>query len=474
MQDGGVASLFASDADGTYPTLEQYSDTVVLGSNLTLDDFPVGIAQGDWGAQGYYPQAGLGLGPDSTLLSALIDSGTIASRTFSWFWGLDGPGAPEQVDGSLVLGGYDKAKVSGTGYKSAITTGSDRCATGLFMTLSDIVVHMVDGTALSIFTDDSQGLLAACIDPSYPSLTTIPYSPYWYNFQKITNASISGRSQGLEWWNMRYDAGQTPFTGDISVEFASGLSIRVPNSECIRPDVTINKNTGALEVNSTEPDVTIISLQGSNSDDVIRIGRNFFSAAYIMVNYDAGEFTIWPVNQTASQNLVAVDSKGEELDSPCSSTKNATVTAGGATPSETGTSTAGSPDTSGDSSTPVGTIAGGVVGGAVGVAILFLVACILMRRQKAKKNEQLERSEFEYGGVANTLTTATHSRSAKSEAAVALSPEVPDPLHELEPRPLIELAPTEHRERYRERYQPWRDSSASPRYELPTPVVYEM
>lgn len=210
MQNDGAASLFASDATGNYPDLEKLSDTVVLGSNFTLENFPVGIAQGDWGGQGYYPQAGLGLGPKSTLLSALVDSGTIASRTWSWFWELDGPNASEQLDGSLVLGGYDKAKVSGTGYTSPITTGSDRCATGLFVTLSDVLVHMVDGTSLSIFTDDNQALLAACIDPSYPSLTTIPYSPYWYNFQTITNASISGRSQGLQWYNMRYDDGQTP------------------------------------------------------------------------------------------------------------------------------------------------------------------------------------------------------------------------------------------------------------------------
>lgn len=85
------------------------------------------------------------------------------------------------------------------------------------------------------------------------------------------------------------------------MEFTSGLIVRVPNSEYIRPDVTINKNTGVLEVNSTDPDVVaMISLQGSNSNDVIKIGRNFFSAAYLMVNYDSSEFTIWPANRTAS------------------------------------------------------------------------------------------------------------------------------------------------------------------------------
>lgn len=210
VQDEDVSSLFASDSASEHPDLQQQSDTVVLGSNFTLKNFPVGIAQGDWGAQGYYPQAGIGLGSESTLLSALVDSGTIASRTWSWYWGIDGPGASEQLEGSLVLGGYDKAKVSGTGYTSPISTGSDRCPTGLLMTLSDVRVNFVDGTQKSIFPDDSQSLVTACVDPSYPTLTTMLSSPYWSNFQKFTDASISGRSLGLEWYNMRYNADQTP------------------------------------------------------------------------------------------------------------------------------------------------------------------------------------------------------------------------------------------------------------------------
>lgn len=207
----GDASAFASDtATDTValPDLDQISDITTLTSNLTVEDFPIGIALADGGKQGYYPQAALGLGSNSTVLSALVDSGHIASRTWSWFWGLDGQDA--QLSGSLVLGGYDKAKVSGTGYTQAITTDSGRCGTGLFVTLSDILVNMVEGTSSSIFGDDSQTLLAACIDPGYPSLTTIPLNPYFENFQTITNATITGRSAGLEWYNMRYTAGETP------------------------------------------------------------------------------------------------------------------------------------------------------------------------------------------------------------------------------------------------------------------------
>lgn len=208
-QQGGAASAFAPDT-GSYPNLTEVSDTVILGSNVTLKSFPFGIVLNDWGEQGYHPQAALGLGPNSTLLSTLVDSGTIASRTWSWFWGLNGPSDSTQLSGSLVLGGYDKAKVSGTGFTQALSTNPERCDTGLFVTLSDITLNFVDGTSSSLFPDASPtSLLAACLDPAYPTLTTIPLNPYFSNFENLTNATISGRSKGLNWYNMRYDANQT-------------------------------------------------------------------------------------------------------------------------------------------------------------------------------------------------------------------------------------------------------------------------
>lgn len=208
-QQDGAASAFAPDT-GSYPDLTQVSDIFNLGSSVTLEDFPFGIVLGDWGEQGYYPQAALGLGPNSTLLSTLIDSGTITSRAWSWFWGLNGPSASTQLSGSLVLGGYHKAKVSGTGYTQALSTDSDRCDTGLFATLTDILVNFVDGTSSSLFPQSASTLQAACLNPAYPTLTTMPLDPYFDNFETLTSATISGRSNGLNWYNMRYnDANQT-------------------------------------------------------------------------------------------------------------------------------------------------------------------------------------------------------------------------------------------------------------------------
>lgn len=177
------------------------------------------------------------------------------------------------------------------------------------------------------------------------------------------------------------------------MKFASGLSVRVNNAQFVSPDVNINKTTGALEAASTDYDIAMIALQGSNSNDILRIGRNFFSAAYIMVNYDVGEFTIWAANPTESQDLVAVDATGAELDIFCSSNNNtATATAGGASPSNTGrTSNIGSSaSTAAKPNSSVPAIAGGVVGGAAGIACFSIIAWLLLRRKrKANQNARI-------------------------------------------------------------------------------------
>lgn len=122
-----------------------------------------------------------------------------------------------------------------------------------------------------------------------------------------------------------------------------------------------------------------------------------------MVNYDAGEFTVWPTAQniTAAQNLVSVDASGAELDGSCSSDKTTTVTAGGSdsTGSSSVTSTAsGAATSSGGSPSPnVPAIAGGVVGGVLGIgSISALIIYFTLRRRKARKGAGVAELHHEY------------------------------------------------------------------------------
>lgn len=177
------------------------------------------------------------------------------------------------------------------------------------------------------------------------------------------------------------------FDGDITIELSSGLSVRVENSQFVGPDMTIDQDTGGLLLSRSEPDIAMNALQDSNASDVITIGRNFFSAAYISINYDIGTFTMWNANATSNQNLVAVDTAGKEQANYCTSQDpTATATATGASSTANG---GGSVKISGSGSNnaanPSAVIAGGVVGGLAGAALVCLVMWWAYKTRRTKQ-----------------------------------------------------------------------------------------
>ncbi len=143
------------------------------------------------------------------------------------------------------------------------------------------------------------------------------------------------------------------------MQFSSGLSINIPNDQLVVPDTYINRGTGALVANATQPDFVINAIEDVNKDDLSQLGRTFLSSAYIMVNQDAGLFTMWQANPTPNQDLVAIDATGNEVSNFCAINSSA------------GTNSSTSTDSSSHSSgSSVGPIAGGVVGGVAAVVIL--------------------------------------------------------------------------------------------------------
>jgi hypothetical protein len=117
--------------------------------NITLDGFPIGLPGFDYGEQ-YHSQGAVGLGRNSTLLTALKDAGHISSRSYGYWWGEDGATPNARVDGSLVLGGYDAAKVQGPNTTIALRTPSLGCMSGMYMTITDIIMRFPNSTRSSI------------------------------------------------------------------------------------------------------------------------------------------------------------------------------------------------------------------------------------------------------------------------------------------------------------------------------------
>ncbi|KAI0454096.1 aspartic peptidase domain-containing protein [Xylaria acuta] len=362
-----------------YPKTTTYTDVFQLNENVTLDEFAIGVALSDWLEQGYHPMMALGLGSNSTILSALKAGNQIASRVWSMFYGLTGGNENAQLDGVLVLGGYDQAKVSGRGYTLDLQP-DPRCGTQMLVTIGDMILHFPNGTDHSIVAPGGGGF-TACITPDFPGLMTLAYDPYFQEFQTATNASITDRSLGQEWYTMLYSDGDDPFLGDMSINIQYGPSIRIPNSELVIPERTVDSSTGMLVANYSRSNLVINSLQDVNENDLSQLGRMFLSSAYVMANQDSGKFTIWAANPTTVESLVGVDGSGKDVTTFCS---NSTA------PESTAT-TPTAPGPSGNANSPKlssGAIAGIVVGAVAAVAIV--TGALLWRRRRGKVSTTVE------------------------------------------------------------------------------------
>ncbi|KAJ8124325.1 hypothetical protein O1611_g9317 [Lasiodiplodia mahajangana] len=358
-----------------YPKTTTYTDVFQLNDNVTIDDFAIDVALSDWQEQGYHPMMALGLGSNSTVLSALKAGNRIASRVWSIFYGLTGGYSNAQLDGVLVLGGYDQAKVSGQGYTLDLQPVPS-CSTEIVVTVSDIILHFPNGTDASIVTAAGGGGFPACLVPDYPGLMTLADDPYFEEFQMVTNASITQRSGGQEFWTMLYDDGTDPFMGDMSINIQYGPSIRIPNSELVIPERTIDSSTGMVVANYSRSNLVINSLQEVNKNDISQLGRMFLSSAYVMVNQDSGQFTIWQANPTSFEDLVGVDSTGKEITTFCTNS----TTPGTTAPGQTAVSSQNTTPTKLSS----GAIAGIVVGAVAALAIV--IGVLFWRRRRSRAN----------------------------------------------------------------------------------------
>lgn len=79
-------------------------DTLQLNASTSTSNFPFHVPRGRHMGMNMHS---LGLGRHSTVLNALCNSSTITSGSWYVFAGLAGATADHQIDGNLVLGGYD-------------------------------------------------------------------------------------------------------------------------------------------------------------------------------------------------------------------------------------------------------------------------------------------------------------------------------------------------------------------------------
>lgn len=145
----GASPSDTDRAEGVHIWESSWTVDDVGVSNITLNEYPIGSPGFDFGKQ-HHSQGALGLCTNSTLLSTLKNAGHISSRSYGYWWGENGATANAQMDGSLVLGGYDAAKTQGPNITLALRKPTLSCMSGMFLPISDLIMRFPNSTRASL------------------------------------------------------------------------------------------------------------------------------------------------------------------------------------------------------------------------------------------------------------------------------------------------------------------------------------
>lgn len=138
------------------------TDVFTVTPTKNISQFPLGISRGAGENMNT-----LGLGRNSTLLNALVNNGDIAARAWG-FW--QGWNSQYQMDGNIVLGGYDMNKISGPNITLPTSTPDDLNTDCFLATVTDIKMDLKNGSSLSLFGPNRAGTF---LIQSFPNLVVI-------------------------------------------------------------------------------------------------------------------------------------------------------------------------------------------------------------------------------------------------------------------------------------------------------------
>ena len=168
------------------------------------------------------------------------------------------------------------------------------------------------------------------------------------------------------------------YDGNLTFNIYPDLEITIPNHQLVVPDIEVNpQGQEAVSNYSTYVEVLINSLQAVNANDMPRFGRPFLTSAYLLVDNDHQQFTLWASQQSETSDLVEM---GPPACRPQVAPSVPTSTPVAAPPPVAAPSSAGNGHSK-------AAIAGGIIGGLAAIS-LFCGAYLVQKRRRRRQQER--------------------------------------------------------------------------------------
>ena len=348
-----VDSSFKQAPDGTWngtaepppsgaTVLQGYDDARFPGG-LKIPGFPFEV----WSDASALNKSSMGLGPNSSVLRAFVEAKAVPSRVMGLFFGSSSQN--QAVDGELIIGGYNSARVRGPFTNFTIGSGYLGISCPLQVLLKDVVLNNANGSH-SLFAD-SGATVAACIDPlqNGPSFTRVMFEKFAVFTQLPPSLWPNSSTQSQ---NIIYPSwASEPLIGNLTITLANGYQTVIPHHELVSQQRGTDQEGKYGVVDPTKLSVAINVGMTDFGDQVPLLGGLFLSQNYLLVDYTRNTFGLAPaVTGNVDSKIVTVCSD----DSTTSSGKSNT-----------------------------GAIVGGVIGGFA--FLIFCGAALLWRRKQQKK-----------------------------------------------------------------------------------------
>jgi hypothetical protein len=308
----------------------------------------------------------LPLGTNSSFLRATVKGGVAPSTAFG-LWSGSRSLAP--VDGLLVIGGYDAARVDGDFVEFPIKQWNPQQTCPLQVTITDIAY-----SGQSLFANSTETIVA-CVEPSTQRNVFT---------QDITFAFANATGQNSSFYKgMTYPASNPP-TGNMTITLNNNYTTTIPSNELFNLLRGSDPNGRYAVINNTVVEAGVGDNRKADPNTIVpTLGGLFLTFNYLIVDYDQSTFKLAP----AVKSSVSVGSPNlKTLCTPTASPKSGSVALVTCIVKPLLSERA---LISGfNRSSHAGAIAGGVVGGVVGLAAIAVLAIIFYRRHHKKQDER--------------------------------------------------------------------------------------
>ncbi|KAI9826349.1 MAG: hypothetical protein M1832_000266 [Thelocarpon impressellum] len=346
-------------------------DDLAFNSTFQLRKHPLALKREDNSVMN-----SLGLGRNCSLLNSLKLAGAITSRTWGLFNGWTGIDAANQMDGSLVLGGYDEAKVSGPKVTENFTLNQG-CESSFVVTVTDVSLNLPNGTVVKILRGGSGSAMRACIMPEFPIITLPP--DVWKVACPAVGGTFLNRSRGLNIWGMVYSASDV-YKGSLTVSIA-GLEVTIPNEQLVVPEYVLNSRGQTVIASEYSRELLINPLQEVNKNDMPILGQVFLASSYLHVDEDSQTFSLWRSVANDEKRIVAT---GDPRDCPAAKSAEEGAPSPSPVPAES------APGPSPSKALSTGAVAGAITSGIVAASLAVVLAWFLCAR-RWRRQPQLPR-----------------------------------------------------------------------------------